>query len=335
MMVATAVGATPQQGDAWFSSLHEREEAGQWAQREGVEAARALEEHDKLLGAALSDADTAARATARLRHEVSAQIAQWQIAQRKADRVALLGESNEGRAMWRALEMSQPEASKKWQTQVELLQAVEEGRDQAGELMLRRGELTIILAQHRAQEATAQSEREALLKSAQGRAEREAIEQELERTARDLSAQMAGAAKNPTTEDFHRRKGALVPPIPGRPDVPFGPRAQQNSQSFVRHTGLTYQVEPGREVRSVGAGLVIFAGRMPGYGQLLIVDHGGGYHSLYAHLEQVEPALGEHVQNRQVLGSTGESGSLEGPKFYFELRESGVPIDPKPWFVSQ
>lgn len=222
-----------------------------------------------------------------------------------------------------------------WRRKADLLEAVEEWQGNAGELMRRRGEMTTIYAQYRARDAAAEKDREEIARQARERAEEQEIQRELARTARDLREEIEGAQKNPTTEDFHRRKGALVPPISGPPDFGFGPRAQENSASFVRHTGLTYLVEEGRQVRSVGDGLVVFAGNMPGYGRLLIVDHGGGYHSLYAHLDERAVGTGEQVRNRQVLGSTGRTGSLEGPKFYFELRQGGVPIDPGPWFVSQ
>lgn len=333
-LVSGAVGATPR-GESWFWLLHEQEEAREYAQERAKEAALELAELDEFLGGALTDADTAQRATARLRRQVSAQVAAWEMAERRAWRVAVLEDREQGRGMQRALALGRPQGARDWQSKADLLEAVAEWQGNAGELMRRRGELTTTYAQYRARDAAAEKDREEIARQARERAEEQEIQRELARTARDLREEIEGAQKNPTTEDFHRRKGALVPPISGPPDFGFGPRAQENSASFVRHTGLTYLVEGGRQVRSVGDGLVVFAGNMPGYGRLLIVDHGGGYHSLYAHLEEREVDIGDPVRNRQVLGSTGSSGSLEGPKFYFELRQGGVPVDPGPWFVSQ
>ena len=135
-----------------------------------------------------------------------------------------------------------------------------------------------------------------------------------------------------TAEDFHRRRGGLVPPVAASPTHPFGPRRQQDSMTYVRHTGLTYVIDAGTEVRAVGAGLVVLSERVPGFGLLVIVDH-GGYHSLYAHLQEFTVEAGQRIADRTVVGLSGESGSLEGPKLYFELRRQGQPIDPTDWFI--
>jgi septal ring factor EnvC (AmiA/AmiB activator) len=70
-----------------------------------------------------------------------------------------------------------------------------------------------------------------------------------------------------------------------------------------------------------------------GYGNLVIVDHGDGYHTLVAHLGAMRTAMGEEVEAGTVLGTVGDSGSWKGPFLYFEVREHGRPVDPRPWLA--
>ncbi|HZH03733.1 MAG TPA: peptidoglycan DD-metalloendopeptidase family protein, partial [Myxococcaceae bacterium] len=85
------------------------------------------------------------------------------------------------------------------------------------------------------------------------------------------------------------------------------------------------------DVRAVAAGTVVFAGWMRGYGNLLIVDHGGGYHTLMAHLSDFKRAVGEPVEPGAVVGAVGDTASLKGAYLYFELRRGGQAVDPAPW----
>jgi septal ring factor EnvC (AmiA/AmiB activator) len=80
---------------------------------------------------------------------------------------------------------------------------------------------------------------------------------------------------------------------------------------------------------------VVHAGWFKGYGNLVIVDHGGGYHSLVAHLAAMRTAQGEDVEAGSVLGTVGDSGSLKGAYLYFELREKGKPVDPAAWLQGE
>ena len=68
-----------------------------------------------------------------------------------------------------------------------------------------------------------------------------------------------------------------------------------------------------------------------GSGNLVILDHGDGYHSLYAHLGRMEAAVGTEVEEGQPVGEVGDTGSLKGSYLYFEVREKGKPVDPKSW----
>lgn len=130
---------------------------------------------------------------------------------------------------------------------------------------------------------------------------------------------------------FGRLRGNLPRPVDGTIEVGFGPIVDPRFKTVIVQKGLDIRAEAGREVRAVAPGRVAHAGWFKGYGNLVIVDHGEGYHSLVAHLASMRTAMGEDVQAGVVLGTVGDTGSLKGPYLYFEIRERGRPIDPRPW----
>jgi septal ring factor EnvC (AmiA/AmiB activator) len=83
----------------------------------------------------------------------------------------------------------------------------------------------------------------------------------------------------------------------------------------------------------VAPGRVVYAGWFRGYGNLVIVDHGEGYHTLAAHLASMSTAMGEEVGAGALLGTVGDTGSMRGPSLYFEVRERGRPVDPLAWLA--
>ena len=86
-------------------------------------------------------------------------------------------------------------------------------------------------------------------------------------------------------------------------------------------------------MHAVAAGRVRYAGRFRGYGNVVILDHGADYFSVSAHLDRIDVALGEPVEAGGALGTVGETGSLEGPQLYFELRRGGEALDPSEWLA--
>ena len=83
----------------------------------------------------------------------------------------------------------------------------------------------------------------------------------------------------------------------------------------------------------VADGIVRFAGWFRGYGRIVIIDHGEGFHTISGHLDEIHVTVGTPVQDGESLGTVGETGSLGGPSLYFELRRDGEPIDPAPWLM--
>ncbi|RAL23096.1 hypothetical protein DL240_09425 [Lujinxingia litoralis] len=275
------------------------------------------------------------RATRGMRRQVSERLALWDAADRQAARQAVWQPPADADRLSRLLQLSETGAlEESIGDDVGTLKELAQGVERGAELLVWRTALDVELAGDAAKLATRKAERQLWIKRALkdgGRGLSGAFVQ----AAQALEEAGESMPENPSTADFHRKKGALVPPVSEAAAHLFGPRKLEGSQTLVRHTGLTYRVEAGTDVRPVSSGLVVFADRFTGYGRLVIVDHGGGYHSLYAHLGAVEVAVGQRVGRADVLGVSGESGSLEGPKLYFELRERGRAIDPSPWFVTR
>ena len=130
------------------------------------------------------------------------------------------------------------------------------------------------------------------------------------------------------------RKGQLHRPLDGGKVLyRFGVRPAPGARGRVRHTGLTLVAASGRSVRAVDSGTVAIVAPIQGYGLTIIVDHGHGYHTLYAHLRSALVEPGASVQRGEPIGVIGATGSLEGEKLYFELRRGGEAIDPAGWFA--
>lgn len=93
--------------------------------------------------------------------------------------------------------------------------------------------------------------------------------------------------------------------------------------------GADIGIPVGTPVRSFRRGVVSFAGRQRGYGLIVIVDHGKGLESRYAHLNALNVRRGEKVKRGQVIGRSGNSGRSTAPHLHFEVRKNGKPINPR------
>jgi septal ring factor EnvC (AmiA/AmiB activator) len=130
---------------------------------------------------------------------------------------------------------------------------------------------------------------------------------------------------------FARRRGKLPFPAAGTLEVGFGKVLNPKFNTVTFQKGIDVRAASGSEVVAVAPGKVVHAGAFRGYGNLVVVDHGDGYHSLYAHLGSMLRAVGDSVEEGRALGTVGDTGSLKGAYLYFELRERGKPVDPKGW----
>lgn len=131
---------------------------------------------------------------------------------------------------------------------------------------------------------------------------------------------------------FSTLKGSLKKPVSGKIIQSYGRNSTGRFNTYTLSNGVTIRSAEGTPIRAVYGGKVIFADWFSGYGRIIIVDHGGGYYTLYGHLSELRVDEGDNVEADRVIGLVGDSGSLEGPSLYFEIRYRGKPVDPSPWF---
>ncbi len=154
---------------------------------------------------------------------------------------------------------------------------------------------------------------------------------ELESSRKDLEALVEEADSRALALGFRAQKGELPYPTEGRVEVGFGRVVNPRFNTVTVQKGLDLRAPLGADVVSVAAGAIAYVGQLKGYGNLVIVDHGGDYHSLYAHLDDVVMEVGDRVEASEIIGHVGETGSLKGPFLYFEIRKGGYAVDPLPW----
>ena len=132
---------------------------------------------------------------------------------------------------------------------------------------------------------------------------------------------------------FARLRGQLLWPLAGKLVLTYGRVKHPTFNIDTFNKGIGISAPPGTEFRVIEAGQVLYANWFKGYGNLLIVDHGDSYYSVYAYASELLVQVGERVKRYQVVGKTGEGGSLNGPALYFEIRHHGKPENPLEWLA--
>ncbi len=97
-----------------------------------------------------------------------------------------------------------------------------------------------------------------------------------------------------------------------------------------RNDGINIAAEPGTPIHAAAAGTVTYAARLKGYGNLVLIRHGNGYITAYAHAQSLLVAPGDRVDRGDVIGLSGRSGDVANPQLHFEIREGTKPVDPRP-----
>ena len=126
--------------------------------------------------------------------------------------------------------------------------------------------------------------------------------------------------------------GKLEWPVKGELLSGFGKARHREFGDEVFRNGIDIGAPVGQEIKAVEKGTVAFADRFAGYGNMIIIDHGERYYTVYAHLSEILKKSGDSVKRGETVGLAGESDSLAGSKLYFELRKDGRSVDPVPWF---
>ena len=108
---------------------------------------------------------------------------------------------------------------------------------------------------------------------------------------------------------------------------------QPRAGGSLKWQGMLIGTERGARVRAPFAGQVVYGDWLPGMGLMLVLDHGGGYMSLYGHNEELFRKVGETVAAGDVIGSVGDSGGHNQPALYFEVRRGRTPVNPEIWLA--
>jgi len=185
--------------------------------------------------------------------------------------------------------------------------------------------------------AAEQRRRTELLKTIRSEKElKRAALQALKQAARELDStienlEQARTAPEDQTYAFQDLKGLLSWPVKGRIVSFYGPYRDEKTDVINFQSGINIKAERGEPIRAVSDGHTIFANWFKGFGNMLIIDHGNHYYTVYAHLEEVFKVKGDRVEKNEVIATVGDSGSLSGPGLHFEIRHHGKPVDPLDW----
>jgi septal ring factor EnvC (AmiA/AmiB activator) len=169
----------------------------------------------------------------------------------------------------------------------------------------------------------------------------QAAVKELEKASRELQSlidrlqrEIAGKKKHFIPEDakrFEALKGKLLFPLSGKIISFYGNHTDPQLNTVIFQKGIEISAKQGQEVSAIYEGTVLYADWFKGYGNIIIIDHGGSYYSLSAHVSKLLKSVGERVEAGEVIALAGDTGSLKGNCLYFELRHHGKPLNPLKW----
>jgi murein DD-endopeptidase MepM/ murein hydrolase activator NlpD len=131
----------------------------------------------------------------------------------------------------------------------------------------------------------------------------------------------------PRASHFH-----IVHPVPGYVTSPFGWRYHPVLHESKLHTGIDFHAGYGSPIHAAAAGRVVWAGVRGGYGNCVVIDHGGQYATLYGHASALYVSVGDHVDAGDTVAAVGSSGLATGPHLHFEVRILGNPVNPAQYF---
>jgi murein hydrolase activator len=132
-------------------------------------------------------------------------------------------------------------------------------------------------------------------------------------------------------DDFMALKGSLPWPAKGKIVRHFGREYDKLTKTETFSPGIDIRMLTGTEINVVESGKIIHANYLRGYGNIVIVDHGGGWYTLYGHLSQISREKGDNITRGEIIGFSGETGSNIGPALFFGIRNREESFDPIEW----
>ena len=149
--------------------------------------------------------------------------------------------------------------------------------------------------------------------------------------ALNLEARPLKQKKNISPKSFSALKGLLNMPVKGKIIVHFGPHKNKKLNLVNFQSGIEIKADRGEPIRAVFDGEILYADWFKGYGNMIIIDHGENYYTVYAHAEELFASKGDTIDMGDVVATVGDSGSMIGPSLHFEVRHHGKPMDPLKW----
>lgn len=177
------------------------------------------------------------------------------------------------------------------------------------------------------------SQKETYLKSLK---ELEQSSQEIKNIIERIYKQQEGDSKKASQKEvptitLQPKKGILALPIQGKLISEYGRQKNTDFNADTFNSGIDISAPLGQVVHAAGSGEVIYTGNIKGYGQIIIIDHGGRTTTLYAHLSKILIDIGDKVKKGQSIGQVGDSGGVSSTRLHFEVRVEGKPTDPMNW----
>lgn len=153
--------------------------------------------------------------------------------------------------------------------------------------------------------------------------------EELESELQDEADQLTSVIKNLQLAETYVG-GEMMWPVPDHYTItsPFGNRFHPISKTYKMHTGIDISCPRNTDVVAAQSGTVIYSGWYSGYGKVIIVDHGGGYSTLYGHNDGLVGKVGQSVKKGELIAKSGSTGYSTGPHVHFEVRINGEYVDP-------
>ena len=133
------------------------------------------------------------------------------------------------------------------------------------------------------------------------------------------------------TKSFKALRGQLPWPADGRVISKFGRQWNPKLKTTTENPGIDIKGKPGSSIRTVLGGVVTTITYIRGYGTTIIVDHGGGFYTVYSHVTNIQTNVDSQVRNGDVIAYMGDAGSINGAKLHFEIWGKGQKLDPEKW----
>tara|TARA_S200000501_G_C20829306_1_gene746433 strand:+ start:696 stop:1892 length:1197 start_codon:yes stop_codon:yes gene_type:complete len=137
------------------------------------------------------------------------------------------------------------------------------------------------------------------------------------------------------TKSFKSLKGQLPWPAQGRIITKFGRQWNPKLKTTTENPGIDIKGKPGSAVKSVLGGVVTTITYIRGYGTTIIIDHGGGFYTVYSHVTNIQTTVDSELRNGDVIAYMGDSGSINGSKLHFEIWGKGQKLDPEKWLIKR